>query len=637
MKTKKWKTFLACAAAVCALAGCSDKDLTDNSPVVNPGDDPKEKAYMSVTVQLPTAAPGTRGGTDSGTEVGQDYENSVSELLLVLATRGNEYVTHALVEGKDLPSTQTTGSIPVTAEFNRTGISKFYGEDGKVKNNNNHIHVFVFCNPTEELKNSFTGRAVDPNWYDRTCTVNDGKKEAESSVWSENKFLMSNAKIEDKQIPSEFSKWQTVYTSATSPFRLTGTNQLGAGIVNGDAISVQRSVARLDFRDGSGNDNTYDIGPEENKDALKVKLIRMALVNMSKEFYYLHRVSNDGLNASSILLGQETSSNYVVDTDADFKKSGTLNNKASQLTNHFHFSLFNDKGTLDGLARGGWDHYKIREVLSSGKDDNDDSWNQGNTKGNYKIWRYVTENTIPGLDKQKNGVSTGIVFKGKLEAGETTGLDEDVATHYQALYNAIEGRFTDSENKEYTNTYNKKKYPILFCFQTNLYAGWNAVQEAAKDEKNAALQAACTEELKNKYTALVTAAKTNQNYEGPEFDEFRAAATKASFTLYQASDDAGEYNSDEEFGVGYYCYYYYWNRHNDNGMPGTQGTMEFAVVRNNVYKLAVTSVSKFGHPRIPGNDPDPLDPDDPDESGDTYLTMDVQVLPWVVRENKIEF
>ncbi len=67
------------------------------------------------------------------------------------------------------------------------------------------------------------------------------------------------------------------------------------------------------------------------------------------------------------------------------------------------------------------------------------------------------------------------------------------------------------------------------------------------------------------------------------------------------------------------------------------GPMEFAVVRNNVYKLAVTNISKLGHPRIPENDPDSPKPDDPDESDDIYFTVTCRVLPWVVRVNNIEF
>ena len=76
------------------------------------------------------------------------------------------------------------------------------------------------------------------------------------------------------------------------------------------------------------------------------------------------------------------------------------------------------------------------------------------------------------------------------------------------------------------------------------------------------------------------------------------------------------------------------------------GIMEFAVVRNNVYKLAVDKISRFGHPTPPDPsnpdpdpepDPDPVDPDDPDESVNYYFNVTVKVLPWTVRINNIEF
>lgn len=65
--------------------------------------------------------------------------------------------------------------------------------------------------------------------------------------------------------------------------------------------------------------------------------------------------------------------------------------------------------------------------------------------------------------------------------------------------------------------------------------------------------------------------------------------------------------------------------------------MEFAVVRNNVYKMAVTKINRLGHPRLSENDPDPVDPDDPNETGNVYISVSVEVLPWVVRVNDIEF
>ena len=106
--------------------------------------------------------------------------------------------------------------------------------------------------------------------------------------------------------------------------------------------------------------------------------------------------------------------------------------------------------------------------------------------------------------------------------------------------------------------------------------------------------------------------------------------TGAGFAIYQRSQDNRE-------GWGYYCYYYYWNRHNDNGRNGIMGPMEFAVVRNNVYKLAVTNIARLGHPRISQNDPDKPKPDTKDESSDIYLTVDSEVVPWTVRVNNIEF
>ena len=88
----------------------------------------------------------------------------------------------------------------------------------------------------------------------------------------------------------------------------------------------------------------------------------------------------------------------------------------------------------------------------------------------------------------------------------------------------------------------------------------------------------------------------------------------------------------------YYTYYYYWNRHNDNGDNAVMGPMEFAVVRNNVYKLRVENLYKYGHPTpVEDPDPDPEDPFDPDESLNYYFNVTVEVLPWTVRVNNIEF
>ena len=182
-----------------------------------------------------------------------------------------------------------------------------------------------------------------------------------------------------------------------------------------------------------------------------------------------------------------------------------------------------------------------------------------------------------------------------------------------------------------------KTYPILFMFQDKIYVGWNdeVVHAAEQEGSGSPLYGAAkiddnSSSSPNKLYQDLVSAKKGSVEEKEALAAFRKAATAAGFTLYQASNDDAR-------GVGYYFYYYYWNRHNDNGLPGTMGAMEFGVVRNNVYKLAVTEINRLGHPRITDNDPDPVDPEDPDEKGDVYLKVSVEVLPWVVRVNNIEF
>ncbi|EJW94799.1 hypothetical protein EVA_17098 [gut metagenome] len=60
--------------------------------------------------------------------------------------------------------------------------------------------------------------------------------------------------------------------------------------------------------------------------------------------------------------------------------------------------------------------------------------------------------------------------------------------------------------------------------------------------------------------------------------------------------------------------------------------MEFAVVRNNYYKMSIKSVKEIGEHK-PVN-PDPTVPDATDKG---YLDVKVKVLPWTVRDNKIDF
>lgn len=70
-------------------------------------------------------------------------------------------------------------------------------------------------------------------------------------------------------------------------------------------------------------------------------------------------------------------------------------------------------------------------------------------------------------------------------------------------------------------------------------------------------------------------------------------------------------------GGAYLLDYYYFIQHNDNGLDGVMGVMEYGIVRNNVYRLSLLSID---------GPPTPLVPEEPDE--DPRLTLKVRVKKW---------
>ena len=545
---KRWSYLFMAMGIATAFSACSDEvDLSVN----NEGgtEESTSQVFMQFNLELPAVSRSTtqtEGGSDAGVEIGKDYENQVSEVLVVITdAKDDKFITGSTVTNLIPTGNNTTYVVP----FNTNKLVDYAGDP---------VNVYVYCNPTEELTKATTFD-VNKDYYTLTDATN-------ATIWTKNKFLMTNADKDYKRtLPANLDN----YKVESNPFDL-------------ETIKVERAAARFDYK-SSDDDETYTLMEDENGDPeVTVTLTDMALVNLSKEFYYLRRVSADGTSTNATIGGTEvggTSANYVVDTDADWKSSYSSGSESD----HFYYTYQpNDAGasTYD------WD--KIADVTgASGTADTDNSWNTNGTKGDYKIWRYATENTIPkGTDDglQKKGITTGVAFKGEIK-----GVSEDMKT----LLNG-------------TNT--------VYVFDNILWGTWDNVKTAAEAKKESDKTTLANPSLAAAYN------KAKDNYTD-------AKAVTAGFTIFRPNTTTKKYE----------VLYYYWNRHNDNDNNGSMGPMEFAVVRNNVYKLSVTGVNKFGHPTDPDDDPDPENPEDPDEEDDVYFKVAVEVLPWVVRINDIEF
>ena len=527
------KLLLACLVAFGMCACSSEKEDGPDQP-----ENTSDLVYMNIRLSMPNTRSATDGVGDTNSdanpdsEVGLERENAVTSVLIAL-TDADLNVAAAQKVGN-------LGAISAQQVYTVT----FPADDLLKITPNAPLKVVAFCNPNNDVISKVVkGANIKDIAY--TSAAAEG-----AEIWAESNFLMTNADLSTSvTVPED---WKPYY-SVSNPFNL-GT------------VNVERSAARFDYK-AVNTDNTYQIvndktGTDDSR--LKVQLTDVALINESKSFYYLRRVSVTGQNDNAVVGGTETISNYVVDTDAASKNNWT---KATNLTGNFWYNL---------TTPAAWVWTSLSAITK------DDNWKGTDGNDGYKVWRYAYENTIPaGTSNQKNGITTGVVFKGNLLVN-----DPSIDT----------------------------SKPI-FVFQNVVYGNWSQVETAAK-KANAMPALAVAYEKAN---------KENDKNDG------LGAVGKYGFTRYMPDDDGN-----------YPMVYYYWNRHNDNGKPTEMGPMEFCVVRNNVYKLAVTKINYFGHP-VPGvdpnpdPDPDPVDPDDPDEETNVYFNVSVKVLPWVVRVNNIEF
>lgn len=570
------------AMLLLAVAGCNKEPqaLVDGS-----GQNQGENFYVSFKVDTPSTKSSTEedGTSDAEPDVepGQDYENMIKNVDVILVCQDNPAADNmqSVVAGVvELSEAQPDVFV---ATFSRTEILP----GAKYK-------VYLYVNDYKKRWVSGDTETVSFDINESETLTNDTDLDNYSS--KSNGFFMTNADPDAKNLvnlPSEAEMAR--YTSEQTPYDL-GT------------FNVERAVARFDFRDGSNNDNTYTwkqtdaATGAEVESPVKIKLTDLSLMNMSKAFYHFRRVSADGTSEDAEVGAAETKTNYVVDTDWDWKKVSAgkmLANPAQEVTDFAAHYFYH----MSSTEERDWD--PISEITVA------DKWDGAQE---YKIWRYAVENTIPddgtvenpnNNSYQLHALTTGVAFKGQI-------LPSDAAS------DDLKAAMTDGD--------------ALYVYNNVMYGSWAMTCAAASDTEkpNYALMAALKQYC-NAANLVYDTVVAGNDEPGTDADVVSALAD-AGFKRFSAKDVDGS--------KVYEVQYNYWNQHNDNGYDAAMGAMEFAVVRNNVYKLAVTQISGFGHPTSSTDpDPDPDDPDDPDEDLKYYFRVAVKVLPWVVRVNDIEF
>lgn len=552
------------------------------------------KNYMEVSIQMPvTTRSSTPGEEELDTEAGTDAESTIQEILIVVA---NTTATRDALTISDMNKIQdicfVQSVFPVvdgTAETEEgvheyTKNQKYTARINNVAldtNEDKYYAVYAFVNPTEEMKTKYKTAVHWADVKDLSEQASEGQNvDAFIGTYANTKqsrFLMTETNTNNET-------WKDAYEEKKA------ANFVKEGQDNkiiyklSTSVMVERAVARFDYRNQEGiEDNEYPLGESEAA-GIKVKLESYRLMNISKSFYHLKRTAKNENSDEIVYGGNETPDNYVVDYDWTAKKAWYNEGTKPTPDNLFFIPLVSTAvPNKKAKATSDDDYIDLEDLKEEG------------AKKDSKIMGYCTENTIPGIAAQVNGLTTGIVFKGKVTGDYVT-----KATSH-ALYE-----------------FNGKIYNTWTDFKTNWNQTFSSDPEYNLDDEN-------YENEPNPMNLNDTEKLNNLR---------KKLAGKAKRIPILGSDP------DKHC----YVYYIYWNRHNDNGNNSLMGPMEFAVVRNNIYKLTVTKISELGHPNDPTDptgpqepDPDPVEPGKDDEDSKAYMEVTVNILNWTVRENEIEF
>lgn len=528
----KWLGSALCLALMLVTVGCSQDDLTGGDGKT---DGVKPTSYVTLSLAMPSST-GTRaagGETGNGLEKGQSYENVIRSAVAFFyqGTGANDTGNPNILAAVSFTFPENDGTDG-TSPVDRT----YTTQPQEVSLENGTYRVIVVANPGTDW------------WTGRNLKLDDVRNHIQEQAWTVDNgnysnFLMSLADERDGSAVIELNS-----NPQDDPAEAT--------------VYVERMAARVDYRDGRQGMTCTD--PDYQGATVEIK--GAALVNnLTKGSYLLKRVADDVTGAGLVYLGDETLTNYVLDPwTSDVKPAD-------------HFGTPYAGRSQDPSW---WDQY-----VQPGTPLQDESagWN---------LVGYTLEN-CPGTPKHNE--NTAVVFKAMftpvgLPSYWTEG--ETFFAYGKSLFATMEDMMGWMYGADFAN----------FESKVNDCTTWNDLQEFVTTSLSIAT---IDPSGYRAYLESRLESKTDLNVNIP--DDVKPSLTWSGYMLnecgYSMSGDGHDVILDQgnnivtreklkNYGVRTYvhsmCYYTWWILHNDDG------PMEYAVVRNNIYKLKVTSIYTLG-------------------------------------------
>lgn len=567
------KGVAGCLLMASLAAGCAQEDI-DTAPSGGGGMSASSYVSLSFASQqsTPTRSNPKGGEQGDGQEKGQVNENEIKSAVAFF------------YQGSGTDGVNSSGTTPIMAvatfNFNvesytepGNGIDRTYTTTPQqVDLDDGTYNVLVVANPGADW------------WTGQSLTLDDVRNHIQTTAWTAS--------------GSDYSDF--VMTSAADATLTLNSNPESNPATA--EVNVERMAARLDYK----TTGTYTCDDPAYPGAT-VEITGAALVNnLTAGSYMLKRVADDVNGTNLSYLGDETAdagvqTNYVLDPWTAVKTSD------------------NNSFTIDGEVKTAEDLYgEWFGNISQNPNDWADYVQPGiEVSDGTEQWQrigYTLENTTAAEEAGKR-YSTGVVFKAKFHPqGVANYTDEEtffaLGTH---LFASMEDMMTYVYGADFSQFDDKidacDNWASVKTFAASLLdndpSGYKAFllgQDEAQD------LAQVKESLK--WSAYML---SNCGYSASLNGTYKVELDQNGIVTRKALQSYGTRTYEDAT-----CYYTWWVRHSNDNDDTKKGIMEYAIVRNNIYKLTVNSVYSLG-----GEVPE-------EES----LIVDVYVNDWLLLDNE---
>lgn len=536
------KGVAGCLLMASLAAGCAQEDI---GTAPSGGGGMSASSYVSLSFasqqSTPTRSNPTGGEQGDGLETGQDNENAITSAVAFF------------YQGSGTDGVNSIGTTPImaVATFNvrsytepGNGIDRTYTTSPQqVDLDDGTYNVLVVANPGADW------------WTGQSLTLADVRNHIQTTAWTAS--------------GSDYSDF--VMTSAADATLTLESNPESDPATA--EVNVERMAARLDYKAEASYTCTDPAYPNAT-----VEITGAALVNnLTAGSYIIKRVADDVNGANLSYLGDETAdengvaTNYVLDPWTA-SKNGNL-----------YGTWFMNGSSVPNWWAG---YVQPGTPVSDGAE----TWQRIG---------YTLENTT-AADAAGSDYSTGVVFKATFHPQGVANY-QDGATFFALgthLFASMEDMMTYVYGADFSQFDNKidacTDWAAVKNFAASLLdndpSGYKSFLQGQDDTQDLT---SVKESLKWKAYMLNKcgySASLNDGVYSVTLDQNEDISTREALQLYgtRTYEDAT-------------CYYTWWVRHSNDNDDTKKGIMEYAIVRNNIYKLTVNSIYSLGGP-VPGED-----------------------------------